>query len=122
VHGDCFLLRERAGGGTINVAALWEPQDILDPKTKAPVADRKPDVAAPEAVTLTGDWQRVAGDGEGGRALPRARGAHGAELGRRQAMTVLCDGFQFEEGYYHNDYHRMPTTWSPAGSTTRPPM
>jgi hypothetical protein len=89
--------------------------DPLDPKTKQPVADRKPDAPGVAIVALTGDWQRVACLASGDSRLGEREATLSLLSAAEAPVNLLVDGFQLEQGNLLPYFRTMPTTWTPGG-------
>lgn len=104
-------------GVRIKLDLEFAPATALDPKTKEPVADPRPDEIKPQIYTLTGEWQRVAVQAVGDSRVPDRIATLTVVTDAEDEVTLLADGFQYEDSNTYPYYRPAPTTWTAGGTT-----
>lgn len=84
-----------------------------EPPKENPVQDE----SSPQEIALTGEWQRVACSVKSDSRLTEREAVLSLTSVNPTPITLLADGFQFEQAGYYPHNHLMPTSWTPGGKS-----
>ena len=94
-----------------------EPGNKDVPESPAAATAGMADSSVPQTITLTGEWQRAACYVTADKAVPERKAVLTLSPVGAEALELLADGFQFEQGDYYPLNYKAPTSWVPGGQS-----